>query len=66
MFVQSKSTISFQQKNGVALRQRRAQSETLVQWESGEQRWVETADLMGTIRLVDTGSTHDDQEVSYE
>ena len=56
MFVQSKAGTNFKQKNGVALRQRRAQRETLVQWENGAQRWVETSDLAGTIRLIDTGA----------
>ena len=52
MFVQSKATIHAKQKNGVAIEQRRNGNETLVQWENGDQRWVETADLAGTIRLV--------------
>ena len=52
MFVQSKATTRSEQKNGVALRQRRGQQETLVQWANGAQRWVETADLAGEIRLI--------------
>ena len=52
MFVQSKSTIHARQKNGVALRQRRAQAETLVQWENGDRRWEHTGDLEGTISLM--------------
>ena len=52
MFVQSKSTTLAKQKNGVAIRQRRGNSETLVQWENGDQRWVETEDLAGQIILI--------------
>ena len=54
MFVQSKATTFAKEKNGLALRQRRGQRETLVQWENGDQRWVETSDLVGEIRLVAT------------
>jgi hypothetical protein len=53
MFVQSKSTTNPTQTNGVALRQRRGLSETLVQWQNGQRRWVETSDLAGTVRLID-------------
>ena len=52
MFVQSKATTFAKEKNGLALRQRRGEKETLVQWENGDQRWVETSDLVGEIRLV--------------
>ena len=52
MFVQSKSTTFAKQKNGLALEQRRGKTETLVQWENGDQRWVETNDLAGEIRLL--------------
>jgi len=52
MFVQSKVNTVHRQKNGVAIRQRRGERETLVQWENGVQRWVDTDDLSGTIRLV--------------
>ena len=62
MFVQSKSTVNFKQKNGVALRQRRGARETLVQWENGDQRWVDTSDLAGTIRLVDESSASNDYD----
>ena len=54
MFVQSKATTFAEQKNGIAIRQRRGQSETLVQWQNGAQRWVSTDDLEGTIRLVES------------
>ena len=53
MFVQSKATTQAKEKNGLALRQRRGERETLVQWENGDQRWVETSDLVGEIRLID-------------
>ncbi len=59
MFVQSKASITFKQKNGVALRQRRAGQETLVQWENGAQRWVDTVDLQGEIRLIDRAGDYD-------
>ena len=57
MFVQSKATTHAKQKNGVAIEQRRNGNETLVQWENGDQRWVSTDDLSGTIRLISNGST---------
>jgi len=62
MFVQSKVNTTHKQKNGVAIRQRRASTETLVQWENGDQRWVNTDDLVGTIRLIDL----DSEESYYE
>mgnify|MGYP001404690945 CR=1 FL=1 len=55
MFVQSKATTLVKEKNGIALRQRRGERETLVQWENGAQRWVDTEDLLGDIRLIDNG-----------
>jgi len=57
MFVQSRATTVTKQKNGLALRQRRAAQETLVQWENGDQRWVDTIDLVGTIRLIDENTS---------
>ena len=57
MFVQSKATTFAKEKNGLALRQRRGERETLVQWENGDQRWVETSDLVGEIRLVAKNDT---------
>jgi hypothetical protein len=64
MFVQSKSTTSVREKNGVAMRQRLGGRETLVQWQNGAQRWVETNDLQGEIRLVDLESSEslDDEQ----
>jgi hypothetical protein len=61
MFVQSKVTTSIKEKNGVAMRQRRGARETLVQWENGLQKWVDTEDLQGEIRLVDLESTEADE-----
>ena len=58
MFVQSKITTHAKQRNGIAMKQRRAQKETLVQWENGDQRWVNTADLAGKITLVDLGGDY--------
>ena len=39
MFVQSKAETKHAHKNGVAIKQRKAHSETLVQWENGKQFW---------------------------
>lgn len=58
MFIQSKATTFAKQRNGLALRQRRAKKETLVQWENGDQRWVNTSDLVGEIRLIDQEGSH--------
>jgi len=58
MFVQSKATTLAKQKNGLAIEQRLGGNETLVQWENGDQRWVPTEDLSGTIRLISTGNAH--------
>ena len=52
MFVQSKVGTNFKQKNGVAIRQRRGARETLVQWQNGDQRWVDTTDLLGDVVLI--------------
>ena len=62
MFVQSKTTIFHNQKNGVALRQRRGDQETLVQWQNGQRRWVPTSDLAGTIRIIDREAGDDYDE----
>ena len=56
MFVQSKSTTSVREKNGMALQQRLGGKETLVQWENGSHRWVETEDLQGDIKIIDCGN----------
>jgi hypothetical protein len=61
MFVQSKVGTDVRQRNGVAIRQRCGDRETLVQWENGQQRWIDTIDLSGTVRLI--GS---DVEESYD
>ena len=60
MFVQSKVTTNIKEQNGVAMRQRRGNRETLVQWQNGVQKWVATEDLQGEIRLVDLESTEAD------
>ncbi len=45
MFVQSKGVINPRHKDGLALEQRRAGKETLIQWSNGDQQWCETSDL---------------------
>ena len=60
MFVQSKVETIHNHKNGVAIEQRRNKQETLVQWESGRQYWVQTSDLQGTVVLIGDGVKHDD------
>tara|TARA_Y100000289_G_scaffold64521_1_gene76539 strand:- start:1973 stop:2158 length:186 start_codon:yes stop_codon:yes gene_type:complete len=60
MFVQSKAETTHEHKNGVAIHQRRNGKETLVQWENGNQRWVETEDLQGTVRLIGSESVHEE------
>jgi hypothetical protein len=62
MFVQSRAETNHDHKNGVALQQRRGNSETLVQWQNGRQRWVNTADLKGTIVLIGNDTNSDDYE----
>ena len=61
MFVQSKSTIHPKHVNGMALKQRRASQETLVQWSNGDRQWVETEELKGDIVLI--GSNQYDEEL---
>lgn len=63
MFVQSKSETQFDNKNGVALEQRRNGTETLVQWENGRQRWVDTSDLLGEVRLIGNSSLDMESDV---
>ena len=60
MFVQSKVETIHNHKNGVAIEQRRNKQDTLVQWESGRQYWVQTSDLQGTVVLIGDGVKHDD------
>ena len=60
MFVQSKAETNHANKNGVALEQRRAGKETLVQWENGVQHWIPTTDLQGDIKLVGLHRSFDD------
>jgi len=60
MFVQSKVETVHNNKNGVAIQQRKGGQETLVQWENGRQHWVLTSDLQGTVVLIGNGVNHDD------
>ena len=60
MFVQSKVETVHNNKNGVAIQQRRGGNETLVQWENGMQHWVLTSDLQGTVVLIGDGVNHND------
>ncbi len=52
MFVQSKAATFAKHKNGLAIEQRRGGKETLVQWANGDQRWVQTNDLQGSIQIL--------------
>ncbi len=64
MFVQSAITTNHKHKNGVAIKQRRGHRETLVQWQNGARRWVETTELQGTVRLIgglDSDSDYDSE-----
>tara|TARA_B100000427_G_C15223695_1_gene470225 strand:+ start:327 stop:512 length:186 start_codon:yes stop_codon:yes gene_type:complete len=61
MFVQSKDSTHHKHRNGIAIRQRRGERETLVQWQNGDQRWVATTELMGEIRLVGENEVHYEQ-----
>ena len=45
MFIQSKAATNARHKNGLALEQRRAGKETLIQWSNGDQQWLRTHDL---------------------
>jgi hypothetical protein len=45
MFIESKATTNHRHKNGLALEQRRAGKETLIQWSNGDQQWLDTRDL---------------------
>ena len=57
MFVQSKITTTAKHTNGLAIEQRRGATETLVQWSNGDCRWVPTADLAGTVKLIGNASS---------
>ncbi len=52
MFVNQSSSSDYRHKNGLCIAQRRGGSETLVQWQNGDQRWLATNDLQGDVRLV--------------
>lgn len=60
MFVQSNLETNHAHKNGLAIRQRRGNQETLVQWENGKQFWVPTQDLKSpeTIRVIGSETNH--------
>ena len=53
MFVQSEAVTNHKHKNGLCIAQRRGGSETLVQWENGDQRWIDTQDIQGDIFLIE-------------
>ncbi len=53
MFVNSDVVSNYKHRNGVCIAQRKAGSETLVQWQNGDQRWYDTNELQGSIILVD-------------
>lgn len=61
MFVNSNSGSDYRHKNGLCIAQRRGGTETLVQWQNGDQRWLPTNDLDGKVILVDPtqGEHHD-------
>ncbi len=63
MFVQSHTTTRQEHKNGLCIAQRRGGNETLVQWQNGDQRWVDTAELDGKVMLV--SPNHTTQEIEY-
>jgi len=52
MFVNQSSSSDYRHKNGLCIAQRRGGNETLVQWQNGDQRWLDTSDLQGDVRLV--------------
>jgi len=52
MFVNQSSSSDFRHKNGLCISQRRGGKETLVQWQNGDQRWIETNDLLGEVVLI--------------
>jgi len=60
MFVNSNSTSDYRHKNGLCIAQRRAGKETLVQWSNGDQRWIHTEDLQGSVILLDPNRTESD------
>ena len=62
MLVQSNGTTQHRHKNGLCIAQRRAGKETLVQWSNGDQRWVDTDDLVGKIVLIQGETSYYDQE----
>ena len=63
MFVESNTETHHAHKNGLAIRQRRGNQETLVQWENGRQHWVATADLKNpeAIRVIGSDSSYHEE-----
>ena len=61
MFLQSNETTRIKHKNGLALTQRRAGKETLVQWSNGDQRWCQTDTLEGKIVLMGAPEYNEDE-----
>ena len=53
MFVQNTETTNGDQKDGVAIQQRRGGRETLVQWSNGDCRWINTDKLKGNLSQVE-------------
>jgi len=62
VFVQSAAAINHKHKNGVALKQRRGHQETLVQWQNGDRRWIDTCELQGNIILIAENDQGSDDE----
>ena len=58
MFIQSKTTTAFNNKNGLAIRSRLGGSEILVQWSNGRQEWCQSNDIAGAIRFVELETNH--------
>lgn len=63
MFVQSHTTTRQEHKNGLCIAQRRGGNETLVQWQNGDQHWLDTKDIDGKVTLVNPN--HTAQEIDY-
>jgi len=61
MIVQSKAVTNSAHKNGLCLQQRRGGRETLVQWQNGDQFWIQSHDIEGRIVLVG-GTSYDEEE----
>ena len=53
MFVQSKASTRYDQKNGLCVRERKGGKEILIQWPSGRQEWHRREDIEGRIELLE-------------